>query len=216
MIIKEWNTEQLIVTDNVLTNLPISKLSSIPAATDITPDDLFLISKPCDPANMTETGYMSYQASIDDLSAYLYTVFDIEGINTDIDEISANLNRMLTYEALLQRIRDARVELDVYDDDGRFNPYIISSITELSGVLDSLDGYMLTSAMEEIFGWHKFNKICADDGYFDDLHATNIETTNLEVTNINNMPFQYLSVMTDQNYNKATTVKKPDVFYFTY
>jgi hypothetical protein len=68
MIIKEYDNN-LIVTDNTLTNLPISWLSSIIINTSgLSSDDLMLISKQCDPSNMTESGYMSYHATLGHLS----------------------------------------------------------------------------------------------------------------------------------------------------
>lgn len=76
MIINE--RDSLIVTDNFLTNLPISRLSSIPTdAYGIGSDDLFLISRPCEPSAMTDTGYMSYNTSLGMLSAWMYDTFGL-------------------------------------------------------------------------------------------------------------------------------------------
>lgn len=70
MIINE--RDNLIVTDNVLTNLPISRLSSIPAGVNgMGPKDLLLISRPCEPSAMTDTGYMSYKVGLDSLGAWM-------------------------------------------------------------------------------------------------------------------------------------------------
>lgn len=86
MIIHE--SDNLIVTDNVLTNLPISKLSSIPTETEgIGPTDLMLISKMCDPERMTETGYMSYKATMSDISDFMHSALDVAGIIADVDNI---------------------------------------------------------------------------------------------------------------------------------
>lgn len=86
MIINEW--DNLIVTDNVLTNLPISLLSSIPAGVNgMGPEDLLLISRPCEPSAMTDTGYMSYKMRLDDLSGWMYSALDILGIERDLGEL---------------------------------------------------------------------------------------------------------------------------------
>jgi len=83
MIIKDWD-DSLIVTDNVLTNLPISQLSTITITSDgIGRKDLLLISKPCDPSEMTDTGYMSYYATADDLEAWMADIMDIRGMRED-------------------------------------------------------------------------------------------------------------------------------------
>ena len=84
MIINEW--DNLIVTDNVLTNLPISLLSSIPTGVNgMGPEDLLLISRPCEPSAMTDTGYMSYQVSLDSLSAWMSSALGISSIELDIE-----------------------------------------------------------------------------------------------------------------------------------
>ena len=84
MIINEW--DNFIVTDNVLTNLPISLLSSIPTGVNrMGPDDLLLISRPCEPPAMTDTGYMSYKTSLDSLSAWMESALGISSIELDIE-----------------------------------------------------------------------------------------------------------------------------------
>ena len=84
MIINEW--DNLIVTDNVLTNLPISRLSSIPTSVNrMDPEDLLLISRPCEPSKMTDTGYMSYKTSLDSLSTWMGSALGISSIELDIE-----------------------------------------------------------------------------------------------------------------------------------
>jgi hypothetical protein len=83
MIINE--RDNLIVTDNVLTNLPISRLSSIPTgANGMGSEDLLLISRPCEPSEMTDTGYMSYKVGLDSLSEWMRSALGISSIETDI------------------------------------------------------------------------------------------------------------------------------------
>jgi hypothetical protein len=107
MIIKEWDNN-LIVTDNFLTNLPISKLSSINTE-ELSADDLMLISKKCDPSNMTETGFMSYYATFNDLSGWIYSALDVDTIKFDINKLSIDLDRLLPYEDYLSEISNAYV-----------------------------------------------------------------------------------------------------------
>lgn len=84
MIINE--RDNLIVTDNVLTNLPISRLSSIPTGVNgMGPEDLLLISRPCEPSEMTDTGYMSYKTSLDSLSTWMGSALGISSIELDIE-----------------------------------------------------------------------------------------------------------------------------------
>jgi hypothetical protein len=107
MIIKEWDNN-LIVTDNFLTNLPISKL--LPINTDkLSSDDLMLISKKCNSSNMTETGFMSYYATFNDLSIWMNAVLDIDTIKLDINQLSIDLDRLLPYEDYLSEISNAYV-----------------------------------------------------------------------------------------------------------
>jgi hypothetical protein len=99
MIIKEWDNN-LIVTDNFLTNLPISKL--LPINIDgLSSDDLMLISKKCSPSNMTETGFMSYYVTLNNLSIWMNDVLDIDTIKLDINQLSIDLDRLLPYEGYL-------------------------------------------------------------------------------------------------------------------
>lgn len=86
MVITDW--DNFIATDNFLTNLPISQLSSISmAARGTGPEDLLLISRPCEPSAMTDTGYMSYKMRLDDLSGWMYSALDIPGIERDLGEL---------------------------------------------------------------------------------------------------------------------------------
>ena len=129
MIINEW--DNLIVTDNVLTNLPISLLSSIPAGVNgMGPEDLLLISRPCEPSEMTDTGYMSYKTSLDSLSAWMYDALDIDGLSGEIRDIRLSVDMISEFYDMLCRIRDAdpSVVVDIYDA-GKFNPYVISAVT---------------------------------------------------------------------------------------
>ena len=129
MIINEW--DNLIVTDNVLTNLPISLLSSIPTGVNgMGPEDLLLISRPCEPPAMTDTGYMSYKVSLDSLSAWMYDALDIDGLSGEIHSIRLSVDLLSEFYDMLCRIRDAdpSVVVDIYDA-GKFNPYVISAVT---------------------------------------------------------------------------------------
>jgi len=129
MIINEW--DNLIVTDNVLTNLPISLLSSIPMGVNgMGPEDLLLISRPCEPSAMTDTGYMSYKVSLDSLSAWMYDALDIDSLSGGISSIRLSVDRISEFYDMLCRIRDAdpSVVVDIYDA-GKFNPYVISAVT---------------------------------------------------------------------------------------
>ena len=128
MIINEW--DNLIVTDNVLTNLPISLLSSIPAgANGMGPEDLLLISRPCEPSAMTDTGYMSYNASLDSLGAWMYDALDIDSLSSEVHGIRLSVDLLSKFYDMLCRIRDANpsVAVDIYDA-GKFNPYVISAV----------------------------------------------------------------------------------------
>lgn len=188
MVIKSWD-DKLVVTDNVLTNLPISKLSSIPTAVGMAPTDLFLISKLCDPSNMTDTGYMSYNTTLGGLSSFIYDAFDMLGVNDSINTLSIDMDRLLPYYGLLQEISasstTAIIDADV-TPGGKYNPFIVSAIYSAKGqLLSSLSGYRLGDAIERIFGWKKFPQISATNGYFDNLNGGTINPLNLNVTNAN-------------------------------
>ena len=180
MIIKEWDAA-LIVTDNVLTNLPISKLSSIPMDVDgLFPSDLILISRLCDLSNMTETGYMSYNATMAEVSAFTYDALGIDEITSNISQISVNLDSLLIYKGMLERMTvDQLAKTDIYDGS-YFDPLMISAIHAVSGVLlEELSGYRLSYAMENIFNWKTFQ-----NGKFTRLTATYLTAINANITNL--------------------------------
>ena len=185
MIINE--RDNLIVTDNVLTNLPISLLSSIPAGVDgMGPGDLLLISRPCDQREMTDTGYMSYNVDLGSLSTWMYQALDINGITDELFDLRLSVDLLSEFYDMLCKIRDAcpSAVVDIYDESNRFNPYVISAIcTDAGTIISDLGGYGFSDAMSNIFGWRKFSKISAADGYFDRAHRTSLTATTVNGTN---------------------------------
>lgn len=182
MIINEW--DNLIITDNVLTNLPISLLSSIPAGSNgISPEDLLLISRPCEPSAMTDTGYMSYNVSLDSLRAWMYDALDIDGLSNEVHGIRLSVDLLSEFYDMLCQIRDACPSAVVDHgnnyEDGKFNPYVISAIYTSAGtIISDLGGYRFADAMTNIFNWKKFNRISAENGQFDNIHVTGLEVNN--------------------------------------
>lgn len=178
MVITDWNN--FIATDNFLTNLPISQLSSIPmAAHGMGPKDLLLISRPCEPSAMTDTGYMSYKTKLGDLSRWMYLALDISGIEQDLGELCSSVGYLWRFKEMLEGISNAcpSAVVEVYDGLGRFNPFVISAIYTSAGtILSDLGGYRFSDAMSDIFGWRKFNSISAAGGYFDSLSSNDIKT----------------------------------------
>lgn len=200
MVIKEWDNN-LIVTDNVLTNLPISQLSSIDINTNgLSPYDLMLISKSCDSNEISETGYKSFNVTLDDLSAWMYSVLDINGIGLNIEEISSDLNCLLPYESMLQNISNAYISAFVeLNKNGKFDPLVISALyVEKGQLLSAMGGYRFADAMANIFNWKKFNAISANTGSFDNMYASNIRVDNVSPNNIDstNGIFKNLSATT--------------------
>lgn len=185
MIINEW--DNLIVTDNVLTNLPISLLSSIPAGVNgMAPEDLLLISRPCEPSAMTDTGYMSYKVSLDSLSAWIYDALDIDSMSSEIHSIRLSTDSLIEFYDMLCKIRDAcpSAVVDIYDEYNKFNPYVVSAIcTDAGTIISDLGGYRFADAMSNIFSWKKFSKISAVNGYFDNTYAAGLNVNNITVTN---------------------------------
>jgi len=178
MVITDW--DNFIATDNFLTNLPISRLSSIPmAARGMGPEDLLLISRPCEPSAMTDTGYMSYKTKLADLSGWMYLALDISGIEQDLGELCSSVGYLWRFKEMLEGISNAcpSAVVEVYDGSGRFNPFVISAIYTSAGtILSDLGGYRFSDAMSDIFGWRKFNSISAAGGYFDLLSSNDIKT----------------------------------------
>lgn len=182
MIINEW--DNLIVTDNVLTNLPISLLSSIPAGVNrMGPEDLLLISRPCEPSAMTDTGYMSYKVSLDSLSVWMYDTLDIDSLSGEIRDIRLSVDLLSKFYDMLCQIRDACPSVVVDHgnnyENGKFNPYVISAIYTSAGtIISDLGGYRFADAMSNIFDWKKFSQISAENGQFDNIHVTGLEVNN--------------------------------------
>lgn len=186
MIITNW--DNFIATDNFVTNLPISQISSIPMADrGMGPDDLLLISRPCDPSAMTETGYMSYKAELGNLSAWMYRALDVSGITSDIRDLSLSVGYLWQFKEMLEGISNAcpSAVVDIYDEYNRFNPFVISAIWTEAGVLTDLKGYRFSDAMSKVFDWKKFNSISAISGYFDSISAGAIKANTLTAATIN-------------------------------
>jgi len=186
MIINE--RDNLIVTDNVLTNLPISRLSSTPLAADgVRQDDLFLVSRACEPPAMTETGYMSYKADFGSLSRWMRDAFGLPGLSNQVDDLLLSVSNLNEFYDMLCKIRDAcpSAVVDIYDEYEKFNPYVISAIcTDAGTVISDLGGYRFADAMSNIFDWKKFSKISADAGYFGNIQTTgSINVNNLTAVN---------------------------------
>lgn len=186
MIINEW--DNLIVTDNVLTNLPISLLSSIPAGVNgMGPEDLLLISRPCEPSAMTDTGYMSHKVSLDSLSAWMHGALDIDSLSGEIADLRLSVDLLSPFYEMLCNIRDACPSAVVDHgnnyENGKFNPYVISAIYTSAGtIISDLGGYRFADAMSNIFEWKKFSKISAVNGQFDNIHATGLNVNNITAT----------------------------------
>ena len=185
MIINEW--DNFIVTDNVLTNLPISRLSSIPTGVNgMGPEDLLLISRPCEPSEMTDTGYMSYKTSLDSLSAWMHGALDIDSLSGEILSIWLSVDLFSGFYDMLCKIRDAcpSAVVGVYDEYNRFNPYVVSAIcTDAGTIISDLGGYRFADAMSNIFDWKKFSKISAANGQFDNMHSSGLNTNNISAAN---------------------------------
>ena len=175
MIINEW--DNLIVTDNVLTNLPISRLSSIPTSVNsMRPEDLLLMSRPCEPSKMTDTGYMSYKTSLDSLSTWMGSALGISSIELDIEQLSVNVEYLWQFKDMLDAISvacpSAVVDHGNNYENGKFNPYVISAIYMYAGtIISDLGGYRFADAMSNIFDWKKFNRISAAKGQFDNINT---------------------------------------------
>ena len=187
MIINEW--DNLIVTDNVLTNLPISRLSSIPTSVNrMDPEDLLLISRPCEPSKMTDTGYMSYKTSLDSLSTWMGSALGISSIELDIEQLSVNVEYLWQFKDMLDAISvacpSAVVDHGNNYENGKFNPYVISAIYMYAGtIISDLGGYRFADAMSNIFDWKKFNRISAANGQFDNIHTPELNANNITATN---------------------------------
>lgn len=232
MIIREWD-DNLVVTDNVLTNMPISKLSSITTAVNgMRHDNLLLISKPCDPPEMTDTGYMSYYATFDDMAGWMYGALSIGDITSDIEALCGDVALLNPYLEMLQNIKahsPVCAHVDIYDSAGRFDPAVISGISAIDGVLISTLGtYNFSDAMANIFNWKMFNKISASNGYFTNAKitsltsttatVTNLTATNANITNsltVKGEPYKFIKVMRQSTYDAIAT-KDANTVYLTY
>lgn len=185
MIIREWDEDYLVVTDNFITNLPVSRLSSIPFdAGGLGPDDLMLVSKPCSPEEMTETGYMSYYAKLDDLSAWIQDALDITGITSDMAEMGRDVSALTPYLPMFQELsankQSAIVETEL---DGKFDPLLISAIyVERGTILSALAGYRLDYAIDRLLQWKKLGGVSADSGDFGVLSAGGVSASSLGVS----------------------------------
>lgn len=177
MVIKDWDSE-LVVTDNVLTNLPISRLSSIPIdAGGVQPDDLMLISKRCSDPQMTETGYMSYQRKFSDISVWAASVLGVGDIIYDVGQLSDELGKLLPYAGMVANLSgETSAFVGVYDDRSVYNPYIVSAIYQTDGAISRLSGYRLSTALDNLMQVHKFTSVSARIGSFDNIVGAEISS----------------------------------------
>lgn len=152
------------------------------------PDDLLLISRPCEPSEMTDTGYMSYRTSLDSLSAWMGSVLGISSIELDINQLSVKAGYLWQFKEMLDAISVANPSAIVDNGDnykdGKFNPYVISAIYTSAGtIISGLSGYRFADAMSNIFSWKKFDGISASNGQFDNIHSTRLGVDDITVTN---------------------------------
>jgi hypothetical protein len=244
MVIKDWDSE-LVVTDNVLTNLPISRLSSVPIdAGGVRPDDLMLISKRCDDPQMTETGYMSYQRRFSDIAAWAASALGVDDIVYAVGRLSDDVGGLLPYAGMVANLSgETSASLGVYDDHSVYNPYIVSAIYQTDGAISRLSGYRLSTAVDNLMQVHKFTSVSAATGAFDNIVGAEISSdravyAGLSVTNalsaasaavvsarveslsaeklvVGGVPYSHLSAMPEAEYARLQQ-KRKDCFYFTY
>lgn len=245
MVIKDWDSE-LVVTDNVLTNLPISRLSSIPTVAGVDGDDLLLVSKKCGDPQMTETGYMSYRMRFSDVAEWAGQALGVDDIIYDVGQLSDGLGRLLPYAGMVANLSgETSASLGVYDDHSVYNPYIVSAIYQTDGAISRLSGYRLSTAVDHLTQVHKFTSISAGTGAFDnivgaeissgraiyaDLSVTNalsaasaavvsarVESLSAEKLVVGGVPYSHLSAMPEAEYaHLQPQQKRKDCFYFTY
>ena len=186
MIIKD-NDNCLIVTDNLLTNLPISRLSSIPTVDGLTDgigdEDKFLLSKKCEPGaeNMTETGYMSYYVLFKDIGTGIQRLLGLRGLCAELDSMVKRANNLLQYSDMLSAIScsSPSVYCDIYGKDLEFNPFVISAIIQHEGVLSSVEGFRLLEAISSCVDHYSLNSISAKEGYFEYLRYGQLDQSDI-------------------------------------
>lgn len=113
-------------------NVPVSWLPNHPT---LDPEMLFLVSVP---STKTETGFISKYITFRDLRDGLQSLFQIDATHGVVERISGD------YFPVLDNLSSNTICCDVA------NPYIISAIVQKDGNISALEGYRLSSAMNQL------------------------------------------------------------------
>ena len=113
-------------------------------------DVLILVSQP-NPD--TTTGYISKSVKFESITDALCAEFGIETITTEQAEI------LEQNKSLADFVKYAYTRHGVLSAQSTPSPYIISSINQTSGFLDTVNGYRLRDGMQTEFNTYTFNNI---------------------------------------------------------
>lgn len=141
----------------------ISELSS---SKSLDREDLLLISKRDE---TIDKNYVSMKSTIGQLESNLSTTIKND---ISVDEINRRIN-------ILQKFCDQLLGYRISADIA--NPYVISSMDFKDGVITSVGGYELSTAMDITFKNTKYDKINVETLKSDNLSTNNAKIENLEI-----------------------------------
>ena len=141
----------------------ISELSS---SKSLDREDLLLISKRDE---TIDKNYVSMKSSIGQLESNLSTIIKND---ISVDEINRKINIL---QKFCDQLSAYRISADIA------NPYVISSMDFKDGVIASVGGYELSTAMDTTFKTTKYDEINVETLKSDKLSANNAKIENLEI-----------------------------------
>ena len=141
----------------------ISELSS---SESLDREDLLLISKRDE---TIDKNYVSMKSTIGQLESNLSTIIKND---ISVDEINRKINIL---QKFCDQLSGYRISADIA------NPYVISSMDFKDGVIASVGGYELSTAMDITFKNTKYDKINVETLKSDNLSTNNAKIENLEI-----------------------------------
>ena len=141
----------------------ISELSS---SKSLDREDLLLISKHDE---TIDKNYVSMKSTVGQLESDLSTIIKND---ISVDEINRKINILQNF---CNQLSSYRISADIT------NPYVISSMDFKDGVIASVGGYELSTAMDITFKNTKYDKINVETLKSDNLSTNNAKIENLEI-----------------------------------
>ena len=147
-------------------DISLIHISELSSSESLDREDLLLISKHDE---TIDKNYVSMKSTIGQLESNLSTIIKND---ISVDEINRKINIL---QKFCDQLSGYRISADIA------NPYVISSMDFKDGLISSVGGYELSTAMDTTFKTTKYDEINVETLKSDNLSANNAKIENLEI-----------------------------------